>query len=227
MRKTKPVLVSADAPATPKRSVAITAAKAAATARASVLDDRANDAGRFPASLIVAPFNAVVLPPSIRPSQLQTAASTHGSRPPHWVAHGFHDALMTGTSQEEIREWAVRPSAKLACASAHPAGTAAARAPGLSARMPHRRVRCGSVTFPQLQFADLAACDNYCGVGARRGLGVPAREPGWSERAPPPIRGEETTSHDPSEDSHVVADVLSRALPGNRALALHRQRTRL
>jgi hypothetical protein len=130
MRKTKPVLVSADAPATPKRSVAITAAKAAATARASVLDDRANDAGRFPASLIVAPFNAVVLPPSIRPSQLQTAASTHGSRPPHWVAHGFHDALMTGTSQEEIREWAVRPSAKLACASAHPAGTAAARAPG-------------------------------------------------------------------------------------------------
>ena len=58
IRNTNPVLVSADAPAVPKRSAAVTAANATAIARLSVLDDRASNAVRFPDSVMVAPFSA-------------------------------------------------------------------------------------------------------------------------------------------------------------------------
>ena len=42
----------------PKRSAAVTAANATASARLSVLDDRASNAVRFPDSVMVAPFSA-------------------------------------------------------------------------------------------------------------------------------------------------------------------------
>jgi hypothetical protein len=60
-RSTKPVLVSADAPAAPRSSVAATAASGATTARLSVLNDRANDPGRGPESVTDAPFHTGAL----------------------------------------------------------------------------------------------------------------------------------------------------------------------